>query len=98
MRKLQEIILKPLVTERGTELKEQGKYLFLVAPDASKTEIREAIESMFKVEKIEVVKVNTSRLPGKKRRFGRFMSNPGRFKKAVVTLKAGQKIEFFEGA
>jgi large subunit ribosomal protein L23 len=98
MRKLQEIILKPLVTERGTELKEQGKYLFLVAPDATKTEIAEAIEAMFKTEKIEVTKVNTVKLPGKKRRFGRFMSNPGRFKKAVVTLKAGQKIEFFEGA
>lgn len=98
MRKLQEIILKPLVTERGTALKEQGKYLFLVAPDATKTEIREAIEAMFKQEKVEVVKVNTAKLPGKKRRFGRFMSEPGRYKKAVVTLKAGQKIEFFEGA
>lgn len=98
MRKLQEIILKPLITERGTALKEQGKYLFLVAPDATKTEIAEAIEAMFKQEKIEVAKVNTAKLPGKKRRFGRFLSNPGRFKKAVVTLKAGQKIEFFEGA
>jgi large subunit ribosomal protein L23 len=98
MRKIDEIILRPLITERGTELKEKGKYLFLVAPDATKNEIGEAVEIMFKKDKIEVVKVNTARLPGKKRRFGRFLSEPGRYKKAVVTLKVGQKIEFFEGA
>ncbi len=98
MRKLQEIIYKPLVTERGTELQEMGKYLFLVSPDATKNEIAEAIEAMFKKDKVEVVKVNTARLPGKKRRFGRFESEPGRYKKAVVTLKAGQKLEFFQGA
>jgi large subunit ribosomal protein L23 len=98
MRKIDEIILRPLITERGTALKEKGKYLFLVAPDATKNEIGEAVEAMFKKDKVEVVKVNTARLPGKKRRFGRFLSEPGRYKKAVVTLKAGQKIEFFEGA
>ncbi len=98
MRKLDEIILRPLITERGTALKEKGKYLFLVSPDATKNEIGEAVETLFKKDKIEVVKVNTAKLPGKKRRFGRFLSEPGRYKKAVVTLKAGQKIEFFEGA
>jgi large subunit ribosomal protein L23 len=98
MKKIQEIILKPLVTERGTALKELGKYLFLVAPDATKNEIAEAVEAMFRKDKVEVVKVNTARLPGKRRRFGRFLSEPGRFKKAVVTLKAGQKLEIFEGA
>ncbi|HET9869849.1 MAG TPA: 50S ribosomal protein L23 [bacterium] len=98
MKKLQEVIVRPLITERSTALKEQGKYSFEVHPDATKQEIRNAVESIFKKEKVEVVKVNTINVPGKIRRIGRNVSKPFRWKKAIVTVKPGQKIEFFEGA
>lgn len=98
MKKIQEVIIRPLITERGTTLKEKGKYLFEVHPDATKREIREAVEKIFKKDKVKVSKVNTTTVPGKVRRFGRHLSKDYRWKKAVVTLKAGQKIELFEGA
>jgi len=98
MKKIQEVILRPLVTERAMALKEKGKYLFEVHPDATKSEIRDAIERIFKKDKVQVTKVNTTTVPGKVRRFGRNESKEYRWKKAVVTVKAGQKIEVFEGA
>ncbi|HVM33624.1 MAG TPA: 50S ribosomal protein L23 [bacterium] len=98
MKKLQEVIIRPLITERSTALKEKHKYSFEVHPNATKQEIRQAVESVFKKEKVEVVKVNTINVPGKIRRVGRNVSNAYRWKKAIVTVKPGQKIEFFEGA
>lgn len=98
MKKLQDVIIRPLITERSTLLKEKGKYSFEVHPDATKPEIKNAVESIFKKEKVEVVKVNTLNIPAKVRRVGRFVSKPFRWKRAIVTLKPGQKIEFFEGA
>ncbi len=98
MKKIQEIIIRPLVTERSTLLKEKGKYSFEVNPNATKKEIKEAVEKVFKKEKVEVLKVNTTNVPAKIRRFGRHQSKAYRWKKAIVTLKPGQKIEFFEGA
>ncbi len=90
--------MRPLVTERGTILKEKGKYLFEVHPDATKTEIRQAVEQIFKKDKVKVTKVNTTTVPGKVRRFGKSMSKEYRWKKAVVTVQPGQKIDVFEGA
>ena len=98
MKKLQEVIVRPLITERSTELKEKGKYSFEVNPAATKKEIKNAVEAIFKKEKVEVTKVNTTNVPAKVRRFGRGLSKSYRWKKAIVTLKPGQKIEFFEGA
>jgi large subunit ribosomal protein L23 len=98
MKKLQDVIVRPLVTERSTELKEKGKYSFEVHPDATKKEIKSAVETIFKKEKVEVLKVNTTNIPGKIRRFGRHVSKAYRWKRAIVTLKPGQKIELFEGA
>ena len=90
------IILRPVVTEKTNFSREkQNKVTFEVAPTANKSEIKKAIESLFKV---KVTKVNTTTLPGKKRRFGMSISQPARWKKAVATLKAGEKIDLFEGA
>ena len=98
MNKLQDVIVRPLITERSTLLKEKGKYSFEVHPDATKPEIKQAVEAIFKKEKVEVLKVNTTNVPAKIRRFGKNVSKAYRWKKAIVTLKPGQKIEFFEGA
>jgi len=98
VKKIQEVIVRPLITERSTLLKEKGKYSFEVHPNATKQEIKNAVEIIFKKEKVEVTKVNTANVPAKIRRFGQNMSKAYRWKKAIVTLKPGQKIEFFEGA
>jgi large subunit ribosomal protein L23 len=98
MRKVQDVLIRPLITEQSTALKEKGKYLFEVHRRATKKEIREAVEKIFKKDKVKVTKVNTTTVPGKVRRFGRSMSKEYRWKKAVVTVKPGQKIEAFEGA
>jgi large subunit ribosomal protein L23 len=98
MKNIHEVIVRPLVTERSTKMKEKGKYSFEVHSDATKQTIKNAVEMIFKKEKVEVLKVNTTNVPAKVRRFGRFLSKGYRWKKAVVTLKPGQKLEFFEGA
>lgn len=97
-KKAQDVIIRPLVTERSTQLKEKGKYFFEVHPNATKNEIKDAVEKVFKKEKVEVLKVNTANVPAKIKRFGRNVSKAYRWKKAIVTVKEGQKIEFFEGA
>ncbi|NLN61622.1 MAG: 50S ribosomal protein L23 [Myxococcales bacterium] len=96
MRTLQEVIIKPLVmTEKGEILKEnQGTYLFKVALAATKPEIKEAVEKLFKV---GVTNVNTSIVRGKVTRMGRRMGKRPNWKKAMVTLRDGDSIEFFEG-
>ncbi|OGO00094.1 MAG: 50S ribosomal protein L23 [Chloroflexi bacterium RBG_13_52_14] len=89
-----EVLLRPVVTEKNTMLLAQGKYTFDVRQEANKPQIKEAVEKAFKV---KVVSVNVINVPGKMRRGGRrrVMSPP--WKKAVVTLEPGQKIELFEG-
>jgi len=98
VKKLQDVIVRPLITERSTLLKEKNKYSFEVHPNATKKEIKSAVETIFKKEKVEVTKVNTANVPAKIRRFGQRMSKAYRWKRAIVTVKPGQKIEFFEGA
>lgn len=89
-----DIILSPRITEKAMAKSLEAQYTFTVHPDATKTQIRQAIESIFKV---NVLKVNTVNVRGKARTFarGRIRTNGKRsdFKKAVVTLKTGQKIE-----
>ena len=91
---LYEVLRRPLITEKVTLLKEQGRYAFEVAKRAAKPQIKEAVEAAFKV---KVVKVNVMTVPGKTRRVGRRQVMTPSWKKAVVTLEPGHKIEFFEG-
>ena len=96
MKEPQQIILAPLVTEKGTLLLEKAnQVLFRVRPDANKIEVKHAIETLFKV-KVEKVRMN--RYLGKMRRVGRNMGRLPQWKKAYVTLKEGDKIELFGGA
>jgi large subunit ribosomal protein L23 len=90
------IIVRPVVTEKANKaLMAHNKVTFEVDPGANKSEIKKAIETLFKV---KVLKVNTVTLPGKVRRFGAKESKQSNWKKAIATLKAGEKIALFEGA
>lgn len=89
-----QVLKRPIISEKTTALKEQGKYAFEVVKGANKRQIKEAVELAFKV---DVVKVNIVNVPGKTKRFGRRQVLTPEWKKAVVTLAPGQKIEFFEG-
>ncbi len=92
---LYEILRRPLITEKYTALQAQGKYAFEVAGEANKPQIKQAVEKAFKV---EVTAVNVMTMPGKRRRLGRRQLPAHSWKKAIVTLKPGDKIELFEGA
>jgi len=92
---LYEILRRPLITEKSTVLQVQGKYAFEVAREASKPQIKQAVEKAFKV---KVTAVNVMVVPGKRRRLGRREIPARPWKKAIVTLKPGDKIELFEGA
>jgi large subunit ribosomal protein L23 len=96
MREAQKIIRRPLVTEKSTQQKEAGRqYVFEVDPDANKIEIQHAVEQLFKV---KVEQVRTCNVLGKLKRLGRRYGKRPDWKKATVTLKEGDRIEFFEGA
>ena len=89
-----EILRRPVITEKSTMLSEMGQYVFEVARDANKIEIRRAVEEIFKV---KVRAVNTLRVPGKERRLGRTKGFTSPWKKAIVSLEPGQRIELFQG-
>jgi len=91
---LYEVLRRPIITEKNTILQAQNKYAFEVAQGAKKHQIKQAVEEAFKV---KVMSVNLITVPGKTRRVGRRQVKTSPWKKAVVTLEAGQKIEFFEG-
>ncbi len=88
------ILRRPIITEKSTEMQEGGRYTFEVAPKANKHQIRQAVEEAFDV---TVVSVNTMRMRGKTRRYGPRVSSKPDWKKAIVTLKAGDTITIFEG-
>ena len=91
-----DIIIKPIITEHSMECLQQGKYTFKVAKDANKIEIAKAVEKLFKG--VQVAKVNTISVRGRKKRMGRSEGYTSDWKKAIVTLKEGSKtIEFFDG-
>ena len=109
MRSPEVIIKRPLLTEKGTFLKETGgraeadlgdpesvppQLLIEVARDANKIEIKYAVEKLWNV---NVLKVRTSIVRGKQKRVGRHIGRQSNWKRALVTLAPGQKIEFFEG-
>ena len=89
-----EVLRRPVVTEKSTMLSEQGKYVFEVAIGANKPQIREAVERAFDV---HVTAVNTFTVRGKRRRFGQRMGETSPWKKAVVTVRTGERIEIFQG-
>jgi large subunit ribosomal protein L23 len=89
------IVEKPLVTEKGTVMLSEGnRVTFKVHLDANKIEIREAVQKIFSV---TVLQVNTQVVRGKRKRFGKAMGQTKSWKKAMVQLKEGDKIEIFEG-
>ena len=90
-----EIIRRPMITEKSTLLQEQDKYVFEVATEATKTQVKQAVEDVFDV---EVVAVNMMNIKGKSKRFGPRMARGKSRKKAIVSLKRGDKIEVFSGA
>lgn len=95
---MHQILIKPLITEKMTNLTaDKGKYGFIVNPKANKIEIKKAIEKRFNV---HVTDVRTINYKGKTktqfRKSGRFVGKTSKFKKAIVTLKEGETIEFFE--
>ncbi|MBQ8124134.1 MAG: 50S ribosomal protein L23 [Ruminococcus sp.] len=95
MKTAQDIILKPVITEKSMDGLQAGKYTFKVAKDATKPEIKKAVEKLFGV---EVDKVTTMNVRGKEKRMGRFVGTTASWKKAIVTLAEDSKsIEFFEG-
>ena len=91
---LYEVIRRPLITEKGTGLQAQNKYAFEVASGANKPQITQAVEKAFGV---KVTAVNVMTVRGKMRRVGRRQVLTPAWKKAIVTLKPGGKIEIFEG-
>ena len=89
-----EIIKKPVITEKSTYLREKfNQYVFYVHPKANKIQIKEAVEKLFNV---KVEKVNIIKLKGKLRRRGFNVGRTSQKKKAIVTVKEGQKIKIFE--
>ena len=95
-----EVIHGPLVTERSYSLYQQGRYTFRVAMDATKPEIARALEEVYEAQGIRVVAVNTIRMRGKVRRTGRrgITGRTSDWKKAIVTLQSGQRLEGLFGS
>ena len=95
MKAPQDIIIKPIITERSMDALQTGKYTFKVDKNANKIEIAEAVEKLFDV---KVAKVNTMNCRGRQKRMGMHVGMTPSWKKAIVTLKEDSKtIEFFDG-
>jgi large subunit ribosomal protein L23 len=96
-----DIIIRPVISEKSISESNQGKYTFAVHKDANKIQIKKAIEELYAKEKVTVVSVNvlTTKAKEKRRgtRRGRIVGYTTPWRKAIVTLAAGQKIEFYEG-
>lgn len=88
------VLIEPWVTEAATAAMEQNKYIFKVSSEAGKPEIKKSVEEMYKV---KVISVRTINIPRKLKNYGRTPGWKSGFKKAIVTLKKGDKIELFEG-
>ena len=89
-----EVLRRPLVTEKSTRLSERSKYVFEVDKKASKFQVKAAVEKAFNV---GVLSVNMIKVPAETKKAGRRSVTTNSWKKAVVTLKEGDKIQFFEG-
>ena len=89
-----DVLIKPVISEKSYRLVDDGKYTFLVAPEANKTQIRQAVEQVFRV---KVTGVNTINRPGKRRRTRYGWGKRADTKRAIVTLAAGDRIDVFGG-
>ena len=89
-----DILLRPVVSEKSYGLLDEGKYTFVVAPDANKTQIKQAVEEVFRV---KVTGVNTLNRPGKRRRTRTGWGKRADTKRAIVTLADGDRIDIFGG-
>jgi len=94
MRDAREVLVRPVVTEKSTNLLADNKYTFYVNRNANKIEIKHAVEQMFKV---NVTDVRTMVVKGKEKRRGRYVGRTSDRKKAIVTLRPGDRIAIFEG-
>ena len=88
------VLKQPVISEKSFSMAEAGKYVFMVNIDATKTEVRQAVEKAFKV---HVTAVNTVIVKGKRKKFGKIMGKRSDYKKAIVTIKTGETIEDFKG-
>lgn len=96
MKNIYTVLRKPLFTEKGSSLKEvHNKILVEVAKNANKLDIKKAVEDIFKVKVEKIATINTQ---GKWKRYGKFIGKKPSRKKAIITLKTGEKLEFIEGA
>jgi large subunit ribosomal protein L23 len=86
-----DILIKPVVSEKSYRLEDEGKYTFIVAPGANKTQIRQAVEAVFRV---KVTGVNTVNRPGKRRRTRYGWGKRPDTKRAIVSLAEGERIDF----
>ena len=93
MKDLTRVIVRPVVTEKSTDLGESDKYVFEVASDANKNEVKQAVEKFFGV---KVLDVHTMNMKGKPKRLGRYMGRRKDWKKAIVTVNPGDKIDLFD--
>ena len=92
VRELPDLIRRPLVTEKATQLLEDNQYVFEVSTKAAKPDIKAAIESLFEV---KVISVNTCNPPAKEKRVGKFAGHKPRYKRAIVKLAPGDSITLF---
>lgn len=90
----QDIIIKPVITEKSMAMMGENKFTFVVHRNANKVQIRKAVEEIFK---INVVSVYTMNMDGKRRRVGVHVGRRSDWKKAIVKIADGQRIDFFEG-
>ena len=93
MKDLTRVIVRPVVTEKTTDMGENDKYVFEVASEANKAEVKQAVEKFFGV---KVVDVHTLNMKGKPKRLGRYMGRRKDWKKAIVTVQSGDKIDLFD--
>ena len=95
MKDVRDVVIRPIITERSTEMMAENKYVFEVAPKSNKTEVKHAIEQIFDV---KVESVNTMNVKGKPKRMGRYVGKRKDWKKAIVKLTADSKaLEFYQG-
>ena len=96
--RLMKVIVAPIISEKATHVGEKHRQvIFEVLPDATKAEIKAAVELLFKEQKVEVAAVNVVNVKGKEKRHGRFMGRRKAIRKAYVSLKGEGDINFVEG-
>ena len=92
MKSIYDVIVRPVITEKSSAVLAQNKYTFIVHTDATKIDVRNAVEKLYSV---KVTKVNTASYEGKQVRMGKSVGKKADWKKAVVVLAEGQKIDVF---